>query len=248
MAFRSGMELASSDSCVLLDGDLQDPPELIKDFYQKWNEGYDIVYGHRIKREMNPFLHFFYKVFYFIFYKMADFYIPRDAGDFSLIDRKAVRVLLAATERDLFLRGLRAYVGFKQIGIPYKRPERMFGVSTNNWGKNFEWAKKAIFSYSNKPINILTSFGIVLFIFSCLALVYVIVASFIDQSIPRGVPMIIVLILFFGGINMIGLAILGEYIGKIIIEVKKRPPLIRESLIQNGRINREIREKERIPN
>ena len=142
MAFVSGMEIAKGDSVVLLDGDLQDPPKIIEKFYEKWEEGYDVVYGVRAKREMKRIVEFQYKMFYKVFSKFSYLDIPRDAGDFSLLDKKVVKVILNFQEKDLFLRGIRAYVGFNQVGVEYFRPERRFGKSTNNFFKNIDWAKK----------------------------------------------------------------------------------------------------------
>ena len=166
-AFRSGMEIASKNACVLLDGDLQDPPELIEQFVAHWREGYDVVYGRRVKREASLFMQFAYKAFYRVFDYFSYIPIPHDAGDFSLMDRRVVRALLQFPERDLFLRGVRAFAGFKQTGVDYVRPERMFGVTTNSLLKNIGWAKKGILSFSNTPLNMLSAAGIVLLGISC---------------------------------------------------------------------------------
>ncbi len=155
-AFRSGMEIASKNACVLLDGDLQDPPELIEQFVELWRQGYDVVYGRRIKREATLFMQFAYKAFYRIFDYFSYVPIPHDAGDFSLMDKRVMQAMLQFPERDLFLRGVRAFAGFKQTGVDYIRPERMFGRSTNNLLKNLDWAKKGILSFSNTPLNMLT--------------------------------------------------------------------------------------------
>ena len=163
-AFRSGMEIASREACVLLDGDLQDPPELIEAFVAKWRQGFDVVYGRRVRREMSRFQNALYKGFYRLFSRLSDIPVPSDAGDFSLIDRRAVTWLLACQERDSFLRGLRAYIGFRQIGVDYVRPERMFGRSPNSFWKNLGWAKSAIFSFSAKPLNALSTVGIFSFL------------------------------------------------------------------------------------
>ncbi len=141
-AFRSGMEIATKNSCVLLDGDLQDPPELIESMLGKWREGYDVVYGRRVKREAPLLMQFAYKAFYRLFDYFSYVSIPHDAGDFSLMDKRVVQAVLSFPERDLFLRGVRAFAGFKQTGIDYVRPERMFGVTTNSLLKNIGWAKK----------------------------------------------------------------------------------------------------------
>jgi polyisoprenyl-phosphate glycosyltransferase len=238
MAFRSGMEISTKDSVVLLDGDLQDPPELIIDFYKKWNEGNDVVYGRRIKRDMSLFVGLLYKAFYRIFAFFSYIKIPLDAGDFSLMDRKVVLWLLNCPEGDLFIRGIRAYVGFKQVGVDYVRPERMFGVSTNNIFKNIEWAKKAIFSFSNAPLTLLTSVGFFLFFISLvLSILVLILRIFYQDLVPKGLTTILLSVLFFGSLNILGIGLLGEYISKIMTEVKKRPRLIRSSTIRDGIIS-----------
>lgn len=238
MAFRSGMELATTDAVVFLDGDLQDPPEIIADFYAQWEAGYDVIYGRRIRREMPWGWEVLYKTFYRVFAAFSYIPIPRDAGDFSLIDKKVMAWLLVSNERDLFLRGLRAYMGFKQTGVDYVRPERMFGVSTNNVIKNLNWAKMAFFSYSNAPLNLLSTSGVVLTIAAVLCMVFTIfVRIFFPAFVPQGVTTVLLMVLFFGSINLLGIAVLGEYIGKIIIEVKQRPRLIRSAIVRNGSIN-----------
>ena len=151
-AFTSGMLQSTGDAVVLLDGDLQDPPEMIEKFVEKWLEGYDVVYGSRIKRDTSKIMNYAYKTFYRIFNKLSYLEIPLDAGDFSLMDRKVVNEINNTKERDRFIRGLRAWVGFKQIGVPYHRPERLFGKSTNNFFKNIKWAKKGMFSFSRNYV------------------------------------------------------------------------------------------------
>jgi nucleoside-diphosphate-sugar epimerase/glycosyltransferase involved in cell wall biosynthesis len=231
-AFMSGMEISTGDVVVLLDGDLQDPPELIEEFYAKWTDGSDVVYGQRIKREGNQVLVRLYKVFYRIFRNLSYVPIPLDAGDFSMMDRKVVDELVKLPETDQFLRGLRAWVGFKQVGVPYVRPERMFGVTTNNWRKNLAWARKAIFSFSFVPLELLTYLGAILTLISLLAIIVQVVLYLTGSPVPHGITTIIVLVLFFGGVNMLAISILGEYQAKIIEEVKKRPKFIRRRIIK----------------
>lgn len=236
-AFRSGMEAATKNACVLLDGDLQDPPELIEDFVAKWRQGFDVVYGRRVKRDAPVFMRFAYKAFYRVFQAFSYVSVPRDAGDFSLMDRRVVRSLLSFPERDLFIRGLRAFVGFKQTGVDYVRPERMFGVSTNNLFKNFGWAKKGILSFSNTPLNMLSAAGVVLFLLSML-LGFVYLASWLasPQQAPRGFMSLVTLIIFFGSINLLAASLIGEYIAKIFEEVKARPHFIRRDMIRDGEV------------
>jgi len=236
MAFRSGMELATKNSVVFLDGDLQDPPELISQFHEKWSQGYDVVYGRRIKRDMPWYWGLMYKGFYRIFAAFSYLSIPHDAGDFSLIDRRVVGWLLQCDERDLFMRGLRAYVGFKQTGVDYIRPERMFGVSTNNLFKNIGWAKRGIFSFSNAPLSMLTTAGIISLALSCLlATVVALLKIFNPEIAPKGATTMLIAILIFGSFNLFGIGLVGEYVAKIMIEVKGRPRLIRSALIRNGK-------------
>ena len=236
MAFRSGMELSTKDGVVLLDGDLQDPPELIESFYAKWEEGYDVIYGRRIKREMPWHWGIMYKLFYRVFAMFSYVNIPLDAGDFSLMDRRVVGWLLNCPERDLFVRGLRAYVGFKQTGVDYVRPERMFGRSTNSLIKNIDWAKKGIFSFSNAPLTMLTTTGVILFALSTLsAIVIALLRLFVPDIVPRGVTTLLITILMFGSLNLFAVGLVGEYVAKIMAEVKGRPRLIRAALIRNGK-------------
>jgi dolichol-phosphate mannosyltransferase len=234
-AFRSGMEIASKNACVLLDGDLQDPPELISQFVTRWKEGYDIVFGRRVKREATLFMRFAYKFFYRLFDAFSYLSIPHDAGDFSLIDRRAVKAILQYPERDLFLRGIRAAVGFKQTGVDYVRPERMFGKTTNSFFKNVGWAKKGILSFSYTPLSLLSFFGTLLFVLSILLATGQIVSRLLFPSAsPRGVTTILLCIIFFGSLNLLGIAIIGEYIAKILEESKHRPHFIRKSIIKRG--------------
>jgi nucleoside-diphosphate-sugar epimerase/glycosyltransferase involved in cell wall biosynthesis len=235
-AFISGMEIASGDAIVLMDGDLQDPPELIKEFYKKWQDGYQVVYGRRIKREASLLMNFSYKTFYKLFRRMSDITIPQDAGDFSLIDKKVVEHLVALPEKEQFLRGLRAWVGFKQTGIDYIRPERMFGISTNNLRKNIWWAKKGIFSFSYLPLEIMSYFGVFLTGTSFLAILFQVFSKIMYPNIPQGVSTIIILILFFGGINIFAISIIGEYLSKVVDETKSRPKFIRDKVIIKGRL------------
>ncbi len=235
MAFRSGMEMSVMQACVLLDGDLQDPPELIEQFYHRWIDGYDVVYGRRVKRDMPLGWGVLYKAFYRLFAYLSYVKIPLDAGDFSLIDRRVVGWLLRSPERDLFLRGLRAYIGFRQTGVDYVRPKRMFGESTNSLLKNLEWAKRGIFSFSNAPLKMLSAAGIVLLGLSVvLGVIVAALRILIPDIAPRGATTLLLASLFFGAINLFAVGLLGEYIAKIMEEVKARPRLIRSGLIRNG--------------
>jgi glycosyltransferase involved in cell wall biosynthesis len=231
-AFTSGMRVATGDAVVLLDGDLQDPPELIADFFQRWKEGYKVVYGVRVRREAPRLLGAAYKAFYRLFRATSYVPMPVDAGDFSLLDRRVVDVLNLLPENNRFLRGLRAWAGFSQTGVPYVRPERMFGRTTNSWLKNLGWARKAIFSFSYVPLDFITGLAFVSVVIAFLAIVVQIIARVVDpRSVPSGFTTLIVLILFMGGIQLLCLSIIGGYLAHIYDEVKHRPPYVVESIL-----------------
>jgi nucleoside-diphosphate-sugar epimerase len=234
-AFLSGMRAATGDAVVLLDGDLQDPPHLIEKFIERWNEGYEVVYGHRVDREAPWYMRSAYRGFYRVFNRMASFKVPTDAGDFSLMDRRVVDHLLQFPESDVFLRALRAYVGGRQIGVDYVRPERMFGVSTNNLAKNLGWATKGILAVSRVPLSLLTMSAFVFFVLSMIALVAQATSKLIaPQSAPQGITMLITLVVFLGSINLLAISIVGAYVGTILEETKRRPRFLRDSLIRFG--------------
>ena len=231
-AFTSGMRIATGAAVVLLDGDLQDPPELIEEFYKKWNEGYEVVYGKRIKREATLFLRVAYKLFYRLFRAMSYVAIPLDAGDFSLLDRRVVDALNDLPETNRFLRGLRAWVGFRQIGVPYLRPERMFGRTTNSLWRNIGWARKAVFSFSYIPLELITWIAALCVGVSLVGTIgQLIVRIFYPDLSPSGFTTLIVLILFIGGVQMLCLGIIGSYLSHIYDEIKRRPPFIVDRIL-----------------
>jgi nucleoside-diphosphate-sugar epimerase/glycosyltransferase involved in cell wall biosynthesis len=236
-AFRSGMEVASKNSCVLFDGDLQDPPEIIEQFVSHWREGYDVVYGRRVKREATLFMQAAYKLFYRTFDYFSYLKIPHDAGDCSLLDRRVVEAILRFPERDLFLRGVRAYAGFRQTGVDYVRPERMFGVTTNSFWKNLGWAKKGILSFSYVPLTVLSVSALFLFAISVVLMLAEVVVKLVSPSLaPKGFATVLLLILFFGSLNLLAIGVVGEYLAKIFEEVKQRPHFIRRSVIRDGEV------------
>jgi polyisoprenyl-phosphate glycosyltransferase len=240
-AFRSGMAIASKNAIVLLDGDLQDPPELIAEFVSHWRSGYDVAYGRRVKREASLWMQAAYKMFYRVFDRFSYVRIPHDAGDFSLLDRRVVEALLRFPERDLFIRGIRAYAGFRQIGVDYVRPERMFGTTTNSFWKNIGWAKKGILSFSYVPLTVLSVTGLVLFGITIATMFIQIAARVLFPSaVPKGLTTVLLAILFFGSLNLLALSIVGEYIAKIIEEVKRRPHFLRRSIIRDGEVRRAV--------
>jgi dolichol-phosphate mannosyltransferase len=233
-AFTSGMQLATGDMVVLMDGDLQDPPELIPQFLAKWRAGYDVVYGVRVKREATPFLQIAYKAFYRVFHALSYIEVPRDAGDFSLMDRRVVDAVNRLDERDRFLRGLRAWVGFTQIGVPYERPERMFGVTTNNLRKNIAWARKGIFSFSFVPLEVI--FYLALGVSALTGLMLVVYAVvYLFAGAPTGFMTLLTIILLMGSLQFLCLAVIGDYVGRVLEEVKHRPHFLIDAVLNDPR-------------
>jgi len=230
------MMQALGDAVILMDGDLQDPPEVIPEFVRKWKEGYDVVYGVRRRREksMGRLNEWLYHQFYVLFNKLSVMRAPVDAGEFSLIDRKAVDWMNALPERDRLLRGLRAWVGFRQTGIPYVRPERYSGRTTNSFWKNLRWAKRAIFSFSFVPLEWVSFIALFVTGIAALAiLVYVILSIFYPA--PRGFLTTLVVTLFLGAVQLLSLGIIAEYLAKIFEEVKQRPRYITREIINDHR-------------
>ncbi len=236
-AFTAGMVQSQGDAVVLLDGDLQDPPELIKDFVAKWREGFDVVYGVRRRREksMGKLNQLLYHQFYVLFHKLSYVQMPMDAGEFSLMGRRVVDRMNALPERDRLMRGLRAWVGFRQTGVEYVRPERYSGKSTNSFFKNLRWARKAIFSFSYTPLEWVSALAGVCVLLSLIAMCFYVVTFFLAPDVPRGLTTIFVLVLFLGSIQLFALSVIAEYVGRIFEEVKQRPRYITREILNDRR-------------
>jgi dolichol-phosphate mannosyltransferase len=231
-AFTSGMRVATGDAVVLLDGDLQDPPEIIPQFVKQWQEGFDVVYGERVQREAPFHMRAFYKAFYRVFSRLAYVDVAMDAGDFGLMDRRVVDAINGLPESHRFLRGLRAWVGFRQVGVPYVRPERVFGTTTNSFRKNLGWARRAIVSFSYAPLDLITGIALTVVGASFLGLLTQLVLRLVSpDAAPRGITTLIVLTLFLGGIQLLCLSIIGSYLAHMYEEVKRRPAFVVESIL-----------------
>ncbi|MFA5129322.1 MAG: glycosyltransferase family 2 protein [Patescibacteria group bacterium] len=229
--YTAGTDYATGDAIVWIDGDQQDPPEMIADFVKQWLDGYEVAYGVRVKRKGNILRRAAYKLFYRIFRQLSYVPVPLDAGDFGLMDRRVADVLRSMPERDRFLRGLRAWIGFRSTGLPYVRDERHAGLSSESWRKNFSWARKAIISFSYKPLELLSNIAIIAISLSFLGILWQLYAFFILHATPQGLISSLLLIFFFGSVQLFAIAIVGEYVGKIFEEVKQRPKyVIRETL------------------
>jgi polyisoprenyl-phosphate glycosyltransferase len=231
-AYSSGMRLATGDAVILLDGDLQDPPELIPQLVARWREGYGVVYGDRVKREGPVLINLARKAFYRLFQRLSYIAVPVDAGDFSLLDRRVVDAINALPETHRFIRGLRAFVGFRQVGVPYERPERLFGRSSNNMLANIGWARRAIISFSYAPLDLIGWLALVTTAASAVAALIEIVLKIVDPSAaPQGFATLIVVILFVGGVQLICISVIGSYMAHMYEEIKARPPYIVDEVI-----------------
>lgn len=224
IALTAGLDYCSGDAVIPMDVDMQDPPEVIIDFINKWEEGYDVVYGIREERVGDSFLK---KLTAFLFYRvinlLSDTKIPKDTGDFRLMDKKVVEVLKQMKERHRFMKGIFAWVGFNQIGIPYIRKPRVSGQSKFNLIKLSTLALEGITSFSVRPLKLASFFGFFTSVIAFIYGSYIIIRSLINGSDVPGYPSLIVIILFLGGIQLISIGLLGEYIGRIYNETKKRP-------------------------
>ncbi|MGA9997170.1 MAG: glycosyltransferase, partial [Pyrinomonadaceae bacterium] len=226
VAVTAGLEHAAGDGVVLIDADLQDPPEVIAEMVARWRDGYDVVYGARAERTGETrFKLWTAKLFYRLMNRLSHIELPLDVGDFRLMDRKVVDSLLAMPERDRFLRGMVAWVGFRQIAVFYKRAPRHAGASKYPFLKMLRFATDAVLSFSFTPLRlaIWTGFGAI--VFAVAGILYAIALRFFfDPSHwVRGWASIFVAVLFMGGVQLISLGIIGEYIGRIYGEVKQRP-------------------------
>jgi dolichol-phosphate mannosyltransferase len=235
-AFSAGMEHATGDCIINIDGDGEDPPEVIPQFIEKWTQGYDIVYGVRRKRKVSIIKNILYKLFYRVFRKLAYINIPLDSGEFALYDRKVINVLNKMPEKDRFLRGLRAWVGFKNIGLLYDRQERMHGQTSNSFFGNIAWAFKAIFSFSYAPLMLISVLSFVTFILALFGVLVYFISYFFTENPPQGIATIIILILLLGSIQLLSISIIGGYIAKIIQEVKNRPTHIVDRIMKDGKV------------
>ena len=233
MAFTSGMKQSKGDAVILMDGDLQDPPEVIPALIRKLETGYDVVYGVRERRKESWPMEAARKVFYRIYRRLSYLDMPLDAGDFSVMNRCVVDALLQLPERDRFLRGLRAWVGYRQTGVPYIRPERFSGESTNSFGDNIRWAKRGILSFSYKPLEMVSVMAFVVTGLAGIGMLAYVLAYFLIPNAPKGFMTLLVAVLFMGAVQLFSLSVIAEYLGKIFEEVKQRPPFIVRNVLND---------------
>ena len=222
-AVSAGLAHIQGDVIGVIDADLQDPPEVLRQMVEQWREGFDVVYGIRKNRKEGVLLRLAYASFYRILKKMANISIPLDSGDFCVMDRKVVDIINQMPEHNRFIRGLRGWVGFRQIGLEYERLARAAGEPKYNISRLMKLAFDGLVSFSTIPLRLASLLGLAAGTFGLLYLLYAIVVKMVDPSAPIGWASTIAVIIFFGGVQLVVLGIIGEYLGRIFEESKHRP-------------------------
>ncbi len=224
VAVTAGLDYSRGEAVVIIDADLQDPPELILEMAQKWQDGYEVVYAVRAEREGESWFKLWTaSLFYRMIYRITDVKIPLDTGDFRLMDRKVVDVMNKMRERHRFLRGMSAWVGFKQIGVEYKRAARIAGETKYPFRKMLRLAINAVTGFSYFPLQVATFFGFASAGLAIIAIPVVAILRLAGTHFFEGQTTTLIFVLFLGGVQLISLGILGEYIGRLYDEAKGRP-------------------------
>ena len=228
----AGLDHASGDAVIVIDADLQDPPELIPRLIEGWQQGYDVVYAQRMSRRGEPLLK---RLTAFFFYRtatrMSGVSIPPDTGDFRLMDRRAVDALSRLRERHRFMKGLFAWIGYRQLAITYHREPRAAGTTKWNYWKLWNFAIDGFTSFTTFPLKVATYLGVFTAIFSLLYGLFLVIDTIASGNPVPGYPSLMVAVLFFGGVQLLFLGVIGEYLGRMFDETKQRPLyLIQETL------------------
>lgn len=222
---------------LIIDGDLQDPPELIVDFYKLLLKGYDVIYAIRKNRKESFLKKLAYSAYYRLQKRISSFNIPIDSGDFSMLSRRVVDTMNDMPEQSRYLRGMRAWVGFKQIGFEYNRDERQAGETKYSWSKLFELAFNGIFNFSDFPIKFITRLGFLTVLFSLIYFAYNVYRKIMYNDVPQGFTATILAIILFSGVQLISLGLIGEYVLRIYNQVRNRPLFVIDKIIQDGKVN-----------
>lgn len=234
----------ASEAVLIIDGDLQDPPELLEEMFVLYKEGNDVVYAIRESRKEGFFKVGFYKLFYRMLQKIASIDIPLDSGDFSLLSRRVVDVINSMPEESRYLRGMRSWVGFKQIGYKYSRPDRQAGNTQYTLRHLLRLAMNGIFNFSEFPIKFITFLGVSTMSIGVIYFIITLIKRFSSDYVPDGFTALVFLIILFGGVQLISIGIIGEYLIRVFFQVKKRPLFIIKELIRD---KKEIKNKEDNP-
>lgn len=234
LALSAGLkQIDAKEAIFIIDADLQDPPELLGEFYTKFKEGYDVVYAVRKNRKEGFIKKLAYKIFYRLMDKISYIEIPLDSGDFSLISTRVADHLNNMPEESRFIRGMRSWIGYKQIGIEYDRSERKSGDSKYTLGKLLKLAFNGIFNFSKIPIKLITNLGLLTILSSFGYLIYVIGKKLVYGNVPEGFTGLLFVLVLFGGIQLLSLGLIGEYVLRIFFQVKNRPLFIIKEKIKN---------------
>jgi glycosyltransferase involved in cell wall biosynthesis len=237
LALSAGLSCArGSKAVMILDGDLQDPPEMVFDFLKYLNEGYDVIYGVRKKRKESIIKKLAYWGYYRLMNNISKIDLPLDSGDFGMLSRKAVTYLNQMPEQNRYIRGMRTWIGFKQKGIEYERSARFAGVTKYSWKKLFELAYSGIFNFSSFPIKFITRMGMLTIGVSLAYFIYVLVDKIYFNSVPQGFTALIFSIIMFSGVQLISLGIIGEYVLRIYQQSQSRPLFIIDKIIVNSEL------------
>lgn len=232
IAVTAGLDYASGDAVIIMDADMQDPPKVCLELIIKWREGYDVVYAQRRSRKDTKFKKYTAAAYYRLLARLADINIPRDTGDFRLMDRKVVNEIIKFREKNRYIRGLVSYVGFKQTAVLFDRDKRHSGVTGYSIKKMIKFAMDGILGFSTVPLKLISQFGLIISAMSFLGITYVLaIKVFFPEQVIEGWTLIIISVLFIGGIQLIMLGILGSYIGRIYTESQSRPLYIVDSFI-----------------
>ena len=226
VAVTCGLDHAQGDAVIVMDGDLQDPPEVLPGMIARWREGFDVVYAVRRRRKEMWAKVLAYKFFYWLLHRVSYLDIPLDSGDFSLMDRRVVELLATMPERNRFVRGLRTWVGLRQTGFEYERDARFAGESKYSFTKLMRLAFDGLVSYSFVPLRMVSNIGMLVSLSALAYMLYLLLARAFGDTTIQGWTSTVVIVLFLGGIQLLSLGIIGEYIGRIFDEVKQRPQYV----------------------
>jgi glycosyltransferase involved in cell wall biosynthesis len=246
-ALTAALDHASGDAIVVMDGDLQDVPEAIPQFVARFLEGYDVVYAQRVRRKEPRLLRVCYFIFYRMMAKLSDVRLPLDAGDFGLMSRRVIDRLHAMPEHHRYLRGMRSWVGFRQVGIPVERAGRHSGKSKYGFLRLLKLASDGIFAFSIVPIRAAALLGTVVISFSTVFALFAIFAKFVLHRSPQGFTALIIIITFLSGANLLFLGVIGEYVGRIYEEAKSRPLYVIDRITGALRSGSETARPRRVP-
>ena len=233
-AVTAGLEIAKGEKAVfVIDGDLQDPPELLEPFYKKFKKGYDVIYGVRKKRKEIFYKRILYWLFYRFINKISETNIQKDSGDFALISRRVVNQINTLPEKNRFIRGLRSWVGFKQYGFEYERDKREYGKPKYDFKALFNLAYSGIYNFSSIPVRLIYKLGISSMLLTFIYIIYIVISKFIFNNVPAGYTSLFIIISMFSSVQLISIGVIGEYVIRIHKQNQDRPLYIVDKIISN---------------